>query len=1012
MHEPDRLLFARTVRGLGMVLLLVGVSAGCNRQHYRQRADKDVEAIITQKNVFPDWSVKNWNAYPHPDARYADPGDPDHPPYPPDDYAVRVLAPNPQHPTKRSGTGRFEGRGYLEYLGVWDVTNRAADVTLPTKDMPEKLPLPKGDAKVEPAGYRAVGGSPVTPASARGVLPGTLVPQGGTDGLITGRSPRSAPAVTETHDAGMMVVAGEMEEGGRTVPTAIIIPSVLPAGMVQPVPKADGSPNPKADPPGKGDGSIGFVATGEAAASVLKVLESQQKGYRIKLEQAVQLGIMNAREFQDRREDVYLTALPVTLQRFSFAAQGFFTEAAALNWAGRLTGTVPQQQANLSTQTGFNKLFPTGALLAVKLANQVVVDLTGDRPTTTLSNFSLSLAQPFLRGGGYAVTLEPLTQSERDMVYAIRSYARFRKLFFVAVAAGGGYTNNPYGLQGLAVNLGRGVGSNLTAPSVGYLQLLLQAAVVANQRRNVDALEQFLRLYEAFREGGQQSDLQVGQVEIQLLGGRNTLLGTTASNTGGGGGTSSGVRGYLDTLDNFKLQLGLPLTLGLDLDASPLGPVREQIGRFDAVYADLRAVEEAARQFDPAGPIEQFRPRWRQLLTESALVKGTEFAARLPNRWATWERLNPEGILKRMGTLAEERRLLLDRRTDRLTKQVPEPESEIARLAELERDLDLGAFEQALRAYEARPWANLLGPARGNVQASAFRDVFNVFYQLALDGRNERLARIRQMWPPLPGIQVDGTDLIAAPIDDSYTAGLQAALTRRLDLMNARAQVVDSWRQIKVTANALQGVLNVQYNLSSNTPPGGANPVAFSGGQTTNNLTFQAQLPLVRRAERNNYRSALIGYQRQRRNLQAFEDNICNDVRGDIRELRVIAELYRVQQRLIELAYSQVDNGLAVLLQPPVPGAQNDAGSAAALTNQLLNAQQNLVNQQNTLYTIWVNYMVSRMSLFADTELLQIDESGGWNDESLSGRQGPGRVDPGAPGAAGPGAERLPPPPP
>ena len=248
------------------------------------------------------------------------------------------------------------------------------------------------------------------------------------------------------------------------------------------------------------------------------MLESQQQGYRIKLEQAVELGILNSREFQDRREDLYLAALPVSLQRFSFAAQGFFTEQAALNFAGKLTGTVPSDAANFGTTTGFNKLFPTGALLAVKLANQVVVDLTGDRPATTVSNFSLSLAQPFLRGGGYAVTLEPLTLAERNMVYAIRSYARFRKLFYVAVAAGGGYTNNPYGLQGLSVDLGRGVGNNLTAPSVGYLPLLLQAAVIANQKQNVDSLEQLLRLYEAFREGGQQSDLQVGQVGGALGG--------------------------------------------------------------------------------------------------------------------------------------------------------------------------------------------------------------------------------------------------------------------------------------------------------------------------------------------------------------------------------------------------------------------------------------------------------------------------------------------------------------
>jgi len=937
MHESDLPPFARTTRRLALAGLVIAVAVGCNRQHYRQRADTDVEGIITQKNVFPDWQVKNFHAYPHPDARFADPSDPDHPPYPPDDYAARVLSPNPQHPTKRNGTGRYEGKGYLDYLGTWDAANRGA--LDPASGPPERaVPEPAEAPKQQPA--------------------------------QAGRSPRAAthrpPTALEAARTGVLVAAGEAPDG-----SAVVL-------AVQQDPKA----------------GAGVVATGDAAASVLKVLESQQQGYRIKLEQAVELGLVNAREFQDRREDLYLAALPVTNERFTFAAQGFFAETAALDFAGRLAGREPRNAAAFGTDAGLGKLFPTGALLAVRLANQVVVDLTGDRPTTTLSNLSLSLSQPFLRGGGYAVTLEPLTQAERNMVYAMRSYARFRKLFYVAIAAGGDYTNNPYSLQGLSVNLGRGIGNNLTAPTVGYLPILLQSATLANQRRNVDSLEQYLKLYQAFREGGQQSDLQVGQVEIQLLNGRNQLLGQATAATGGGGGTTAGIRGLLDSLDQFKLQLGLPMTVGLDLDSTPLAPMQRQLARFEAVYADIRAAEEAGRQFDPAAPVDQIRVRLRRLLSDSPVVKGTEFAAALPNRWATWERLSPDALAKTLTKLTDERARLLNSRADRLAKQQPEDAAESARVAQIEADIDLGGFEQALRVYEARPWQNQPGPARGAAQAGAFREVFNGFYQLILVARNERLQGIRRLWPKLPGAEVDGTDLVSVGIDEAYTATMQAALTRRLDLMNARGQVVDAWRQVKVRANDLQGVLGVGYNLDSSTPPGGGNPVAFSGARTTHNVTFNAELPLVRRAERNNYRASLIGYQRQRRTLQAFEDNICTDVRTDVRELRTIAELYRVQQRLIELGYSQVDNAQAVLLEPPAPNAQTNAGSAAALTNQLLQAQQQLVQAQNTLYTIWVNYLISRMALYADTELLQIDDHGGWNDESLPPDEGAGRPDP------------------
>src|SRR5262249_31194209 len=56
--------------------------------------------------------------------------------------------------------------------------------------------------------------------------------------------------------------------------------------------------------------------------------------FLVKLEQAVELGLINSREYQDRREDLYLTALPVTLERFSFTAQFLATEQAVRERTG------------------------------------------------------------------------------------------------------------------------------------------------------------------------------------------------------------------------------------------------------------------------------------------------------------------------------------------------------------------------------------------------------------------------------------------------------------------------------------------------------------------------------------------------------------------------------------------------------------------------------------------------------------------------------------------------------
>src|SRR5262249_53056610 len=176
--------------------------------------------------------------------------------------------------------------------------------------------------------------------------------------------------------------------------------------------------------------------------------------FLINLEQACELALINSREYQDAREDLYLTALPVTLERFSFAAQFFAASEAFGQWTGSEfnsnvgAGSAAANQApsiastpaswNANSSVGFAKLFSTGALLLFNFANQVAINLGPGRFVQSQSTINLDIVQPFLQGGGKAVTLEPLTQAERNLVYEIRSFARFRKELYVAIAGGGG----------------------------------------------------------------------------------------------------------------------------------------------------------------------------------------------------------------------------------------------------------------------------------------------------------------------------------------------------------------------------------------------------------------------------------------------------------------------------------------------------------------------------------------------------------------------------------------------
>src|SRR5262249_6851316 len=123
-------------------------------------------------------------------------------------------------------------------------------------------------------------------------------------------------------------------------------------------------------PSGKEPG--GNSAAGTQSMSLQAQLESQQQGFLLNLDQTVELGVVNSREYQSFREDLYLAALPVTRQRFSFAWQWAATEEAVRQWAGPESLEGLQNNWTLNSTVGVSKLFSTGALLTADFANKTV----------------------------------------------------------------------------------------------------------------------------------------------------------------------------------------------------------------------------------------------------------------------------------------------------------------------------------------------------------------------------------------------------------------------------------------------------------------------------------------------------------------------------------------------------------------------------------------------------------------------------------------------------------------
>lgn len=215
---------------------------------------------------------------------------------------------------------------------------------------------------------------------------------------------------------------------------------------------------------------------------------------------------------------------------------------------------------------------------------------------------------------------------------------------------------------------------------------------------------------------------------------------------------------------------------------------------------------------------------------------------------------------------------------------------------------------------------------------------------------------------------------------DSDTA-LQVALQNRLDFMNGRAALVDSWRAIQVAADALQS--NLTITGSGDVGTGRNNPVDFRAATTSLSLGLEFDAPLARLLERNGYREALIRYQQNRRAFIQSRDALQRGLRALLRTLEQRRLQLEIQRKAVTIALRRVDQTQLSLLTPPPqgqPGARPQINPTIAFN--LTSAQQSLQSSQNSLLAAWMNYYAARVRLYRELGVMQLDENGKWLQES------------------------------
>ena len=260
-------------------------------------------------------------------------------------------------------------------------------------------------------------------------------------------------------------------------------------------------------------------------------------------------------------------------------------------------------------------------------------------------------------------------------------------------------------------------------------------------------------------------------------------------------------------------------------------------------------------------------------------------------------------------------------------------------------------------------------------------------------------------------------------IDLQPEAAFKVALSNRLDFMNGRAALVDSWRQIEINANTLESVLNVTAGGDLRTARN--NPVSFRAPAGSLRMGVEFDAPLTRLLERNAYRESLIRYQRNRRDFIQSRDSLHIDLRALLRNIQRTRRDLAITRRAVAIALRQVDQAQASLyapVAPPRPG-QRTAPFGPVTTRNIVGALQSLLRSQNQFLEGWLNLYADRMRLARELGTMQLAVNGEWVKRPLPGSPGadaappatapslPPSVPPAPPGAAPPVPPAVPSPP-
>ncbi|OGV68776.1 MAG: hypothetical protein A2283_22695 [Lentisphaerae bacterium RIFOXYA12_FULL_48_11] len=275
------------------------------------------------------------------------------------------------------------------------------------------------------------------------------------------------------------------------------------------------------------------------------------KPLQIKLLDALQIGARHNRNYQSRKEDVFRTALDLDLSRAEF--RNSYSGLLSAMLSGDEGGESASRSVGGEASAGVTRKFQTGVSFAGKLGIDLVKLLTMDKTSTLGMLADATISVPLLRGAGRDIVREPLTQAERDVIYAMWSFERFKRSFAVRMAG-------------------------------EYFGALEQAKQIQNAEANLKSLTDARQRMQELAKAGRQPETQVDQARQDELRANSRLIAARQL--------------YEASLDSLKMSIGIPVDAKIELDKEELTRLSETTA---GTFSDKVAIaEDGAKKTEEA----------------------------------------------------------------------------------------------------------------------------------------------------------------------------------------------------------------------------------------------------------------------------------------------------------------------------------------------------------------------------------------------------------------------------